>query len=168
MKANKINTVSTPIKGAAWRDHLPSMEGASVIAWLFDKQISGQMVNGALSMESNILLKDEDIIEVRVFTEDKELYIRDVNGSLEGRLRIDTEGSTSDVIDAANILWGTVTEATDHHIYLTESRGIRLSIPKVYGINDSINIHIRNYIDYDSVGAASYVDARFLKFEKIQ
>jgi CRISPR-associated protein (TIGR03984 family) len=168
MKAIKINTESTPVKGAAWRDHLAIMEGASVIAWLFDKQISGTVVNGVLSMENNLIFKDEDIIELRIFTEDKELYIRDVNGNLEGRLRIDAKGSSSDVIDAINILWGVVTEATNYQSYLIESRGIRLSIPKVYDINDRINVHIRNYVDYDSIGAASYVDARFLKFEKIQ
>lgn len=119
-------------------------------------------------------IKADKVLELRVFSTEKELYFwREVFGSLCVRLREDTCGEESYVVDARQVIWGTRATAIDvgqDWTELTEElRGIRLVVPfaKV-NVDDGrkrVKLKTRHYIGYNAIGQAGYVDARFVGFE---
>lgn len=80
-------------------------------------------------------------------------------------------------IDADQVMYGSKFEIKDEFIEVYEKRGIRYIVPKEFignNLIDDINnnkkrlvLHTRNYIGYNEIGQAGFVDSRFLKISII-
>jgi len=113
---------------------------------------------------------------LRVFNQERELLIWRAQGGFRWRLRTDggagdtqDGGKEVDVVEAEQILWGTRTEIIGGgwtRIY--EDRGTEIILPGEYlkvDLNNRVKLVTRNYIEYNDLGQAGYVDCRFVKFE---
>lgn len=150
------------------------------IAYLFHRVVIGEVKNKQFiyyKMEDNDLKLDE-IIKLRIFNNESELFVWRSNlGGYFSRLRTDGEGDSQGVIDSSQILFGTKAETVgDVYLKLTEERGTEIIFPagcvniKIEEINSQkkrIAIHTRSYVGrIDETGVATYVDVRFLRFDK--
>ncbi len=141
-----------------------------VVAYLDYKVLIGEFKDDKLIFHNNEIFESKYLQKVRVFNENKELYLWNISENLfKGRLRIDNQGKEEGVIDAEQILWGTTAEPLNSgwsRIY--EERGTELIIPFDKLIIDNhkkrIKIKVRYYIDYNELGQAGYVDSRFVSF----
>jgi CRISPR-associated protein (TIGR03984 family) len=167
MNSKEILSSIIVINGDNWQAHLNDFDGCNVMVWLFDKQLSGKVENGTLIFEANGGIDTNDIIELRIFNEHKELYLIKVNNIFKGRIRIDEEGSSVDKVDVENILWGKVSENSEAISTLVDARGTKLTIPGDFTTNTQVKVVIRNYIGQNEIGMAGYVDARFVEFIKM-
>lgn len=122
---------------------------------------------------NSLQLEAEFLQSLRVFNSRQELYIwRQNREKFHYRLRVD-EAETGDdyVVDANQLLWGNsgklvTDQAGLQWRYLFERRGIEIYLPAQAIPKDDgrIWLQIRNYIDYNELGQAGYVDSRFVEF----
>ena len=115
-----------------------------------------------------------DLNQLRLFSETGELLIwRKGSGQFMYRIRKDGVGDIDAVyVEAEQILWGTnVRTPEPGWVELFEDRGIRLVIPSdiVHSpegtstkLNNRYILKTRNYIEYNQIGQAGYVDCRFV------
>jgi CRISPR-associated protein (TIGR03984 family) len=73
-----------------------------------------------------------------------------------------------EAVEAEQILWGTKSEAlTRGWTRLFEGRGMELILPmdsaEVTPVN-RVKLTTRNYIGYNALGQAGYIDCRFVRF----
>ncbi len=141
-----------------------------VVAYLDYKAIIGKFKDKNLIFYNGEIFEPKYLQKLRVFNENKELYLWEISeNEFKGRLRTDNQGKEEDIVEAKQILWGTMVESLDNgwsRIY--EKRGTELVVPfDNLVINDHekrIKIRIRNYIDYNELGQVGYVDSRFVSF----
>jgi len=112
---------------------------------------------------------------LRVFNQERELFIWWGYDGFRWRLRIDgdagdaQEGEEIDVVEAEQILWSTRSESNDEgwtRIY--EDRGTEIILPGenlIVDRDNRVKLLTRNYIEYNDLGQAGYVDCRFVKFD---
>jgi CRISPR-associated protein (TIGR03984 family) len=169
LKITTIKSSSEPLTGD-WSEQLPHFNGATVACWLFDDLVFGVVKNNVLEMFHGKVIADEDIIELRIFNENTELYVRKTKDGLKSRIRKDAEGTDTEVVDADMVTWGTDGEVKGGFTHLWEDRGTQITIPGDFSSvspSKRVRIQIRNYIGYNTeIGQATYVDARFVKFLK--
>ncbi len=127
----------------------------------------GKYEDGKLILPGEETFDPQYIQKMRVFCEDKELFLwRKEESIFSWRERIDTEGNEQDVIDAWQPLWGTKIENLEPGwTKTTENRGTSLVVP--FGLKEEnlpIRLLTRNYIDYNDNFQAGYVDCRFVAF----
>lgn len=108
---------------------------------------------------------------MRVFNKDKEMLIYRTGNGFKGRLRIDDKDGTGTAVIVANqVLFGTKKDEKSNNSYtkITEERGTSLVLPfgelDVDDKEKRIFIKTHNYIDYNAVNQATYVDCRFVSF----
>ena len=159
-------------------EYLSEISGKSfVIAYLDYKVLIGTCENSKFSFCCNEIIEAKHLQQLRVFNNDMELLVWRSNDYLKGRLRTDSEGETTEVVDAHQVLFGTESkpEPLDSlYTKIFEDRGTELSLP-FSGLTVDVKenrknrvfIKTRNYIDYNKVQQAGYVDCRFLGFYKI-
>lgn len=110
------------------------------------------------------------ILKLRVFNEEKELYIWRNGDVLKGRVRIDSGGIPTAVVDASQVLWGRKKEKIGKGwTKVFEERGTELVLPfqniDLNGREKRIFLRSRNYINFHPPSyLASYVDCRFMGF----
>lgn len=149
-------------------------EDGFVVAYLDYTVLIGKYLNGkkkALFYESGSF-EPKFLQKIRVFNQDKEVFIWRTEEGFKGRLRVDEKGKGTFVVDATQVLWGTkAKEKTGDFTLLSEERGTELKLPFLFSeleyINDEKNrvfLKTRNYIGYNKIGQATYVDSRFLGF----
>ena len=172
-----LKTSSTPVIVNSDQDILDnSPEGAWFVAYLYHRVVIGKFENKQLVYykQKNNDVKLSNILKLRVFNEDSELFVWKTNlGGHRARLRSDGTGTEQGIVETKQVLFGTEAKPlTDDPVYsvLTEKRGteIILPIPNLK-INDKKNrmcIKTRSYIGYiEKTGQATYEDVRFVKFE---
>jgi len=141
-----------------------------IIAYLDYKVLIGEFKDKNLIFYNKETFEPKYLQTMRVFNENKEFYLWKISENLfNGRLRIDNQGEEKDVVNAEQILWGTMVKSLDNNwsrIY--EERGTELIIPfdnlAIDNHKKRIKIKTRNYIDYNELGQAGYVDSRFVSF----
>lgn len=107
---------------------------------------------------------------LRVFNEKQELFIwRKNQDSFYYRLRVDeVEVGEDFVVDAHQLLWGTLKEKINNNewLRLEEDRGIEIFLPAcaVPETAKRVWLKTRNYIGYNEFSQAGYVDCRFVGF----
>jgi len=137
-----------------------------VVCYLDYKVLIGKYESGSLVFYAGEQFDPLYLQQLRVFNESLELLmLRNASGQFNYRLKSDEEGG-EEYIEAKQILWGTRIEKLDNDwIRLSEDRGTELIMPRPQQPNDRIKLLTRNYIGFNEVGQAGYIDCRFVKFE---
>lgn len=141
---------------------------ATVAAYLDYKVLIGTFQDSKFHFYNAETFEDKYVQRIRIFDSTKELHIWRTTEGFKGRLRIDNDGNETDVVDAYQVLFGTKAEPPDGGFTrLTEDRGVELIVP-LSGIvvDDNKNrlfLHTRNYIGYNDLHQAGYVDCRFVE-----
>jgi len=184
MKANgleykKINSEAiSPVEIKDTLEHTVSPlinENAFYVAWLDYAVLIGRWDGKQFSSHNNESLNIQFLQRIRIFNKDKELYLWRTSAGLKGRLRIDNDEDAqqkTEIIIADQVLCGTdVQDSTiDEFTEITEARGTNLILPfnqsalKVDNEKNRVCIKTHNYIDYNAVHQATYVDCRFVGF----
>lgn len=136
-----------------------------IIAHLVNEVLIGKYENSTLVFFDNKEIEPKYLLNLRVFSENKELYIWKNNDKFKFRMRTDETGDGTDVIETDIILWGTDSEPlNDNFTRIFEDRGIELILPGDFQIDKSNRkkIKVRFYIGKNEIGLAEYVDARFV------
>ncbi len=124
------------------------------------------------------LEEDEEILpkylrRLRVFNQDEELLLWRSGQTLKGRFRKDGEGDEIEIAEAQQVLFGTKKGKRHNERFteIREDRGASLILPfttiqfdKDDKLVSPIHLMTRNYLDYNSIHQATYVDCRFAGF----
>lgn len=112
--------------------------------------------------------------KLRIFNQDEELLFWRSGQTLRGRYRKDGEGKEAEVVEAHQVLFGTKKGKHSNETFteITEDRGTSLILPFTgFALNDAtqrIFLKTHNYIGYNAVHQATYVDCRFVGFAEKQ
>lgn len=141
---------------------------AKVVAYLDYKVLIGTCKNGTICFHNDVPLDLSFVQRMRVFNKDAELFVWRTEDGLRARLREDREGTTVDVVEATQVLFGTRSKPLDGFTKLKEDRGTEIILPGGFILDEKndkkrVAVKTRNYIDYPS-GQATYVDCRFVDF----
>jgi len=178
MNANGLSfgTIKSEARAVAIRDGLLDMlvehfldSKAFIVAYLDYRVVIGRFEGGSFSSCDNETIEAKFIQKLRVFDHEKELLIWRSRDGLNGRLRIDSEGQDTDVVDAEQVLFGTEANDMGDFTRLTEDRGTEIILPFIAidfdGKRKRVCMKTRNYIDYNKfTHQANYVDCRFVGF----
>ena len=157
--------------------HLINMKSGFAVCWLYHAVLIGSVKDGTLNFHQGVLPDyPRDLLQLRLFDSGQEMFIwRDGSGSFRFRLRQDGTGSELEYVDAEQLLCGTRGMPLGNGwIELSEDRGVRLVIPvgeeyvphQDYEFAGRYALITRNYIDYNEIGQAGYVDCRFTAIAK--
>lgn len=183
MKANglelkQIGSMSEPVKGI----HLGELqlklketfpENGFVVIYLDDKVLIGRWENGNFRLHDAQTADEAYIQKIRVFNAEKEfLAWRTANGFNARMRKDDLEGKGTDVVVAEQVLVGTKANGKGNGFtQISEDRGARLVLPfenikfdKEGKLVSRICIKTHNYIGYNDVNQATYIDCRFAEF----
>ncbi len=151
-----------------------------IVCWLDYAVLFGIIQSGEIKFYDNELPDFTKYLQkLRVFNEKKELYIWRSRNKLKFKYREDEvynkEGEIVEHIDAEQVMYGSTFEAKNKFIEISEKRGIRYIVPKEFIGDKSIKelnnkrfvLHTRNYIGYNEIGQAGFIDSRFLKISII-
>ncbi|MBP6738782.1 MAG: TIGR03984 family CRISPR-associated protein [Leptospiraceae bacterium] len=149
------------------------------VAYLDYAVIIGKYENEKLFLPHDKELLPKFIQKIRIFNQSKELYIwrTSQNGErvFKGRLREDNSNNSGskeiEFVQADQVLFGTTSiNVNNDFAKLTEDRGTEVVLPftniNVDNQDKRIAIRTRNYIGYNEIGQAGYVDCRFVEFVK--
>jgi len=157
---------------------------ASIVFWLDYEVLFGTFESGKLRFYKE-LSRDfgKYLLKARIFDENKELYLwRNNNLVLKGRLRKDYVGEHKvdehkveyiDVIDAQQVMFGkNFYDLKNGFVEVSEPRGIKYIVPKEFLLGEKLTqsdmrliLYTRNYIGYNEIGQAGFIDYRFVKIE---
>lgn len=142
-------------------------EESYIVSYLDYKVLIGKFIQGRLVFYNEEIFNPEFLVKMRVFNQNKELLLwREIGQQYSARLRIDGEGSNSYLVEAEQLLWGRSKFVNKEWILLSELRGTEFYLP--YRLekadNNRFMIKTYNYIDYNNLGQAGYVDCRFVIF----
>lgn len=122
------------------------------------------------------------IRSVRIFDDSSECYVwkNDLNGVSKFHLRLrkdqeleDSKSEFEEAVEAKQLLWGNRLENCPDKDWfkLKDNRGIELLIHNSFAESPDFTKNVRlwlitrNYIGYNLLGQAGYVDSRFLRIE---
>ena len=148
-------------------------EKAFAVVWLDYKVLIGTWDGKNFQFYADETFENKYLQRMRVFNNDREMLIYRTGNGFKGRLRIDDKnGSGAEAIVAKQVLFGTKKDESckdSSYTKITEERGTSLVLPfggidKVDDKEKRIFIKTHNYIDYNAVKQATYVDCRFVSF----
>ncbi|EMT38891.1 hypothetical protein JCM16816_15110 [Thermoanaerobacter brockii subsp. lactiethylicus] len=166
----------------AFIQKIKEVDKGYIVCWLDYAVLFGIIQSGEIKFYNNELPDFNKYLQkLRVFNEKKELYIWRSGNKFKFRYRedgvSDEDGEIVEYIDADQVMYGSKFEVKDEFIEVSEKRGIRYIVPKEFIGNSSIEdlnknekrlvLHTRNYIGYNEIGQAGFVDSRFLKISVI-
>ena len=148
-------------------------EKSFAVVWLDYKVLIGTWDGKDFQFYNDETFENKYLQRMRVFNKDREILIYRTGNGFKGRLRLDDKNGTgTEIIVANQVLFGTQKgkKCNDSYTEITEKRGTSLVLP--FGEldvddNDKKNrvfIKTHNYIDYNAVKQATYVDCRFVDF----
>ena len=148
-------------------------EKSFAVVWLDYKVLIGTWDGKDFQFYNDETFENKYLQRMRVFNKDREILIYRTGNGFKGRLRLDDKNGTgTEIIVANQVLFGTQKgkKCNDSYTEITEKRGTSLVLP--FGEldvddNDKKNrvfIKTHNYIDYNAVNQATYVDCRFVEF----
>jgi len=147
-------------------------EKAFAVVLLDYKVLIGTWSGKAFQFYNNDTFENKYLQRMRVFNKNREMLIYRTGNGFKGRLRIDNnkDGKGTEIIVATQVLFGTNKgkKCNDSYTEITEKRGTSLVLPFAgLDVDDKkkrIFIKTHNYIDYNAVNQATYVDCRFVSF----
>lgn len=139
-----------------------------VVAYLDYRVLVGWYRNNTFEFVDNHSLDPNYIQRIRIFNKDEELLLWRSDSGFKGRYRKDEVGDEVAVVDAHQVLFGTVATNSGNFTKLTETRGTELILPfaglTVDEKQSRVFIKTRNYIGPNEAYQATYVDCRFMGF----
>lgn len=168
IKTKYISIVEVKDLARAVEEHFNS--DGFVVAYQTNKILIGRYVSQNFKFYNADRIDERFLLKARIFNSMKELLLWRANGVIKGRLRIDTEGDESYVVDAYQQLWGTDQKRIDSDFTkIFEERGTELILPfsslEVDNKKNRVFIKVRNYIEYHKGTCLStYGDCRFVGF----
>jgi CRISPR-associated protein, TIGR03984 family len=173
---SQVNSTVEQIDISASEDALHTELGrwgtkkATVILWQMNAVRFGTWDGHAFSFPAHAPLQMELLIELRIFNEQGELYLRCEDGQFVGRLRTDEAGTEVDYVDTIARFWGGHTkgaaEDADWMTLRDPSRKLELELPAVEGKPEFVGLVMRSYIGVDNeTGQAGYIDHRYYAIE---
>ncbi|MCW5907197.1 MAG: hypothetical protein KIS94_05020 [Chitinophagales bacterium] len=150
-EAIKINTSSRPKSWDGWNTLANDLQNGYIVLWQYHGVFAGIISNGTITWCKQPETEDKHIERIRAFNESKEYHFWRSSSGLVGRLRTDSNATNGDTLcaDTAMLLRSVIVRQ------LGNSKE-----------EEKWFITTRNYIDYNEIGQAGYVDSRFLKIEK--
>jgi CRISPR-associated protein (TIGR03984 family) len=147
-------------------------EKSFAVVWLDYKVLIGTWDGKDFQFYNDETFENKYLQRMRVFNKDREMLVYRTGGGFKGRLRIDDkDGKGAEVIVAKQVLFGTKKDESckdSNYTKITEKRGTSLVLPfgglDVYNKKKRVFIKTHNYIDYNAVNQATYVDCRFVSF----
>lgn len=167
---NEINSVVQIVDSISNLDAIAELikNDSFVVAYLDYKVLVGKYTNGKFSFYKDEQIDIEYIQRMRVFNKNEELLLWRSERKLKGRLRKDNEGSKISAVDNDQVLFGTEAKALGNYTLLKEERGTEIIIPftniAVNPTKDRVKIKTRNYVGYNEIHQATYIDSRFVEF----
>lgn len=152
------------------RLHSYKLGDAFVIAYLDYKIIAGRYGNDKFLFLDNDLLEEKFIKRIRVFNKYAEFHAWRTKNCFHVRYRSDDyTKSDVEIIVAEQVIFGTECKTRDDgYSEIFEERGTRIVLPfQINQFDNNLNrlfLKTHNYIGYNSVFQASYVDCRFVAF----
>lgn len=140
-----------------------------VVSYLDYKILIGKVTEKGIEFYREEVFDPKYLIKLRVFNEQKELLLwREKEYQFSGRFRIDDEGDEEYFVPAEQLLWGKVKENKDDWVLLSEARGTQIHLPYKFKKpeNKLLMLRTHNYIGYNELGQAGYIDCRFVSFCK--
>ena len=140
------------------------------VCWLHQSVMIGRIAGGKLSFhDGTTAVNADDLMELRLFDENGELFLWRVEEGFRYRLRTDGSGDDAEVVDTLQPLWGTkVLGEGSGWSSIAEDRGIRLEAPFT-GLRltptERLALKCRNYIEFNDQHQAGFTDCRFMGFE---
>ncbi|MBI4854562.1 MAG: TIGR03984 family CRISPR-associated protein [Acidobacteria bacterium] len=149
-----------------------SMSRAYVVAWLDYEVLIGIWENQEFIFYNSKNLDLKYVQRLRIFNQEKELFLWRTNEQLKGRLRQDNqEGSKVATVIAKQLIFGTKSKPLDNFFTeIYEDRGIKLILPFTNLMvddkdkNNRIFLQTHNYIKTTLTHQATYFDCRFVAF----
>jgi len=156
---------------------IEKIQNGYIVCWLDYAVLFGTVQSGKIKLYNNELPDFNKYLQkLRVFNEKEGLYIWRSGDKFKFRYREDgvseEVGKKIEYIDAEQIMYGSRFENKGDFIEVSEERGIRYIVPEKFIENnliDDINnnkkrlvLHTRNYIGYNEIGQAGFIDSRFL------
>lgn len=152
----EISSKVSPIIWENWDILAQKLKHGYLILWQHHGIFTGKINDGAiqwLTKEHQPVQSETHIIRLRAFNETQEYHFWRSSGQLQGRLRMDGEGETTEFVDTLMVLRGIVASSL-----FKES-----AVEK----DEKILLKTRNYVSENSSFQAGYVDSRFVKFDLI-
>jgi CRISPR-associated protein (TIGR03984 family) len=139
-----------------------------VLLYKYHEVQIGLIQGGHIVIERADELTPKNLKELRVFSENGELYIWKQNRELKYRLRIDN-GKTGEkvyIYPEQHFMWGDEHDQQDPQTVHEKNRGMRLRFPcDVSKKALPLKYEVRNYYKYDkNTGLIQFEDARLVKF----
>lgn len=143
---------------------------AKAVVWYYDKIEFYEFNDGKFDYGTR---KVDELVRLRIFNKDRELHIWQSNRILKGRLRIDGEGEEIKYVLAGQIMNGTLFTTKDNFLQVTEEKGTDYKLPFTEFLNkdkeiERLKLVTRNYIGYNKINQAGYVDCRFEEIKIIR
>ena len=142
------------------------------VCWQHQSVTIGKILDGSLSFfTSEQPLYSRHLIRMRLFNEISEYHIWKTGAQFNYRKRCDGEGDEVEYVAAIQPLWGTQIKTNltqPNWSCIIERRGIELIVPFSeisFKGDNRLSIVTRNYIGYNDIGQAGYIDSRFVKFD---
>ena len=142
------------------------------VCWQHHSVTIGKVADGVLSFCINEQpLYSRHLIRMRIFSKEKEYHIWKTGFQFNYRKRCDGQGDAIEYVEAIQPLWGTQTKPGSKFpgwSCIFEQRGTELFVPfseLSFKGDNRLSIVTRNYIGYNDIGQAGYVDCRFVKFD---
>lgn len=137
---------------------------ATLLAFAYDGVIWGAMMDGVLNIANDVApegpsppLRDETLLEARLFNETAELHIwRDGDNSWQGRVirpaKADEDETYKEYLDDAQILWGDHAEriGTGFTLMSDGIQGLKHIVPLSFGGDFEerpLRLTVRHYLD---------------------
>lgn len=170
VKINNFAELQEEVEAKFGQDKEETEVKGKVIAYLDYKVLIGRFAENKFIFFSEETFDPKYLQKLRVFNKEKELYLwRQGENLFAMRLRVDGEGERVSVVEARQVLWGTCAEDLGNGwSRISESRGMELILPLTnLALDDKKNrvkLKTYNYIGYNEIGQAGYIDSRFVDF----
>ncbi|ABP66125.1 hypothetical protein Csac_0488 [Caldicellulosiruptor saccharolyticus DSM 8903] len=162
---------------------LENLKNGYMVCWLCNEVLFGRVREGKIEFYHELQSDfPKYLLRIRAFNSQKEIHIWKSQGQFKGRIREDKDIEAGDgetlkkveYIEAHQIMYGNgknVRKINEEFYEIYDSRGIKYILPSelirenILSKDSYFVLVTRNYIDYNEIGQAGFIDSRFVKIE---
>jgi CRISPR-associated protein (TIGR03984 family) len=168
----KTETISVQNLPTFIEEKLSFITSGYAVCWLHYGVLIGLIRGSKIQYPEGIPDYEHQLVRMRIFNQHKEWHIWKSENNYHVRYREENTAEGDDAIftDRELVLWGTQCHPLKPPFQeVSERRGTGLVLPNELGKieNDKTRfvLKTRNYIAYNEIGQAGYVDSRFVDFQ---